>query len=130
MADLTAVRNQVRNRATFAVSDSSRRLESTLKATSPRKTGELQGSTTVRADGLVATARATATHASFVREGTRPHVIRPKRGRLLSFYWPVTGRQMFLPRVNHPGTRSNDWWDRGLRQWQDFLADGLRRAPN
>lgn len=128
MADLTAIRNQIRTRATFAVSDSSRRLQTVLKQTSPKDTGNMQNRTTVNAQGLVATARAATDYASFVRDGTRPHVIRPRRKKVLSFYWPVTGRQMFLPRVNHPGTRRNTWWDNGIRQWPDFLREALRRA--
>lgn len=51
-------------------------------------------------------------------EGTRPHVIlgRP----ILAFFWPKAAGdanqgRMFLPRVNHPGTRPNR-----------YLADSLR----
>lgn len=128
MADLTVLRNQIRTRATFAVSDSSGRLQSVLKQTSPRDTGNMQNKTTVNANGLVATARAATDYASFVREGTRPHVIRARRKKVLSFYWPVASRQMFLPRVNHPGTRGNSWWDNAIRGWPDLLREALRRA--
>ena len=33
-------------------------------------------------------ARAGAAHASFPETGTRPHVIRARRARVLSFFWP------------------------------------------
>lgn len=128
MANLDALRTQIRQRATFAVSDSSTRLQQTLKQTSPRDTGLMESKTTVLARGLEATAKAATSYASFVKDGTRPHVIRPRRGKVLSFYWPKTGRRMFLPRVNHPGTRGNSWWDQGISKWQDFLRDALRRA--
>ena len=130
MADLSGLRTRIRNRAEYTVKDSASRLQSTLRQTSPRDTGKMQTATSVDARGLTATAEAATSYASYVREGTRPHVIRPKRGKVLSFYWPKANRQMFLPRVNHPGTRGNTWWDKGLAEWQTFLADGLRRAPN
>lgn len=130
MADLTATRAHIRARAIFAVADSSNRLQATLKSTSPRKTGQLQNQTTVKADGLTATARAATDYASHVRTpGTRSHVIRPRRAKVLSFLWPQAGGRVFLAKVNHPGYRGSSWWDDALRQWQSFLADALRRAP-
>lgn len=42
-------------------------------------------------------------YAAAVHEGARPHVIRPRRAAVLSFYWPKVGRQVFFRRVNHPG---------------------------
>lgn len=130
MADLTQLRNQIRVRAYFAVSDSAPRLEQLLRQTSPRDTGLMQSRTTVSPRGLEATAKASTPYASFVRDGTRPHVIRPRRGRVLSFYWPKAGKQMFLARVNHPGTRSNPWWNNAIRRWPSLLEASLRRAPN
>lgn len=129
MADLTQLRNRIRQRAEYAVNHSAQQLQSVLKQTSPRDTGLMQSKTTVQAQGLTATAKAATDYASMVREGTRPHVIRPRRKKVLSFYWPRLGRQMFLPRVNHPGTRGNTWWDQGIAKWQDYLQEGLRRAP-
>jgi hypothetical protein len=131
MADLRDLRNQVRVRAYYAVSDASPRLEQQLRMTSPRDTGLMQQRTTVSPRGLVATATAATPYASFVRiPGTRPHVIRAKKGKLLSFYWPKAAKQMFLPKVNHPGYRGSDWWDVALRRWPDLLREGLRRAPS
>lgn len=48
----------------------------------------------------------------FVQEGTRPHVIRPRRGQALKF----VGKQgtVFAKVVNHPGTKPNDFWGRGF----------------
>lgn len=130
MADLSGLRTRIKARAVFAVSDSSRRLQATLKTTSPRVTGTMQNRTSVTADGLTATARAATEYASFVKDGTRPHVIRPRRARVLSFFWPQAGGRVFLAKVNHPGARANGWWDKGIGQWPDFLRDSLKRAPN
>lgn len=129
MADLRDLRNRIRVRAYFAVSDASPRLQQTLRSTSPRDTGLLISRTSVSPRGLEATAKADTPYASFVREGTRPHIIRAKPGKKLRFFWPVTNRVMYLPKVNHPGTKGNDWWDRGIARWPDYLRDSLRRAP-
>jgi hypothetical protein len=129
MPDLRDLRNRIRVRAYFAVSDSAPRLQQTLRTTSPRDTGEMISKTTVVPRGLEATARAATPYASMVRSGTRPHVIRAKPGKRLRFFWPVTNRVMYLPKVNHPGTKSNDWWDNAIRQWPQYLRDSLRRAP-
>lgn len=51
-------------------------------------------------------------------EGTQPHVIRPRRGKYLVFYWPKAGRVVFLTEVRHPGTRPNR-----------FLTDALKVIP-
>lgn len=50
---------------------------------------------------------------TFVLEGTRPHVIRPKRAKALRF--EVGGEVVFAQRVRHPGTRANDFMGRALR---------------
>lgn len=54
-------------------------------------------------------------YAIFVHEGTRPHVIRPRRARVLVFY---VGNQKVVARsVNHPGTKPNR-----------YLTDNLKYA--
>lgn len=135
MADLTSLRNRIRARAYFAVSDASPRLESLLKSTSPRKTGEMQSKTTVSPRALVATATAATDYASYVRTpGTPRHWIYPKKpGGRLVFFWPSPNGPnavVHLPRVNHPGYRGSSWWDDAIRKWPDMLRDALRRAPN
>lgn len=134
MADLRDLRNRIRVRAYFAVSDASPRLQQTLRTNSPRKTGEMQSKTTVVPRGLEATARAATDYASFVRvPGTRPHTIRPKKaGGRLVFFWPGPkgpNTVVYLPKVNHPGYRGSSWWDDAIRKWPDYLRDSLRRAP-
>jgi hypothetical protein len=46
--------------------------------------------------------------------GTRPHIIRPRRARVLRF--EVGGRVVYAAYVKHPGTRANDFLDRALRE--------------
>lgn len=43
-------------------------------------------------------------YASFVENGTRPHVIQARRAAVLAFV-NQAGEQMFRVRVNHPGTK-------------------------
>ena len=46
----------------------------------------------------------TADYALYVHEGTRPHLIRPRRAKALRF--EIGGRTVFAKLVRHPGTRA------------------------
>lgn len=106
-----------------------RRMRRELDATVPVRTGELQRSaryrTYERGDTAFVEVTYLADHAIFVAEGTRPHVIVPRRpGGVLRF--PGRGGQIvFARRVNHPGTDPNPWWDDALERWPEFVADAL-----
>lgn len=72
-------------------------------------------------DSAAADVSADAPHAYFVHAGTKPHVIRAKRGRVLVFSWPGGPVQLRspdgkfrFPKVNHPGTKSNPFLLRSL----------------
>lgn len=70
--------------------------------------------------------------------GTRPHVIRATRARVLSFVWPAGPRALaanpatarfFFPQVNHPGsTKHRGWWDGVVndRRWGVALDRAAR----
>ncbi|MET8609827.1 hypothetical protein [Streptomyces misionensis] len=49
----------------------------------------------------------------YVLEGTRPHIIRPRRAKVLRF--EVDGRVVYSSVVHHPGTRANNFLGRALR---------------
>jgi hypothetical protein len=51
---------------------------------------------------------ATMPYASFVENGTRPHLILPKKGRWLAWERPA-GEWHFAQRVNHPGSRPHPY---------------------
>lgn len=55
-------------------------------------------------------------HALLHHEGTRPHVILPKKGAVLVFV-SKQGQTVFSRRVNHPGTKPNR-----------YLVDNLQLA--
>lgn len=53
-------------------------------------------------------------HALYVHEGTRAHVIRPTRAKLLAFKPRGSGRTVFAKVVHHPGTRANRYLRRAV----------------
>jgi len=101
------------------------------RATAPKRTGALAksiqlGSVSHTPEGL--RFRVTmAPYGRFTLEGTRPHVIFPKRARALAFRWENApeealqrlhfGRSgvVFLPKVLHPGTKGRRW---DLEAWE------------
>jgi hypothetical protein len=67
-------------------------------------------------DGPVGTITSTHPATIYVVNGTRPHIIRPKRaGGVLRF--EIGGRVVYARYVNHPGARPNN-----------FLIEALRAA--
>ncbi|WP_234323205.1 hypothetical protein [Streptomyces bikiniensis] len=50
----------------------------------------------------------------YVLYGTRPRIIRPRRKKALRF--EVHGREVFAAYVRRPGTKSNNFLGRALRQ--------------
>lgn len=82
---------------------------------------------------------------AWLNEGTRPHLIAPRRARALAF--AVGGRAKTRPRVlgssagstgstfvttrgvvQHPGTKAREWTDVAQQKWQDQLAVVVQRA--
>lgn len=57
----------------------------------------------------------TCTHHAvrFVLDGTRPHIIVPRRAKALRF--EAGGSVVFARRVRHPGTKANNFLGRALR---------------
>lgn len=51
-------------------------------------------------------------YAPFVNDGTRPHIIRPRRASVLRFQ--VGGQTVYARVVHHPGTKPNPFLDRAL----------------
>lgn len=52
-------------------------------------------------------------YTPFIVDGTRPHVIVPRNARVLHFR-TAAGADVFARRVNHPGTRPNDFTRRAV----------------
>lgn len=93
-----------------------------LKGVTPVVTGKLKNSTRFQILGAPDTqvlqirqgARSVegAFYGEFVRKGTAPHVIVPRRGKALRFM--IGGQVVFARRVNHPGTAANPYNVRAL----------------
>ena len=97
-----------------------------LKNNAPRDTGELRRQTGVElasASGnrITAVAVIDVDYGEFVVQGTRPHVIRAKRGGVLAFNWPKAGGVVFFAKVNHPGTTANPFFSQVISRWADYL---------
>ena len=63
-----------------------------------------------------------AKHASFVEDGTRPHVIRARRAKTLAFYSETLNRFVFPRSVNHPGTKPTKFFSRAVAGAEQELS--------
>lgn len=75
----------------------------------------IRSSIRYEADGPVGTVTSTHLATIYVVNGTRPHIIRPRRPNgVLRF--TVNGRVVYAKYVNHPGTRPNRFMIEALRE--------------
>lgn len=66
-----------------------------------------------------------AKHASFLEDGTRPHVIKARRAPRLSFV--ANGVRVFAKSVKHPGQRPTKWFSKAVEQaWESSTAQLVR----
>ena len=103
-----------------------------LKSMTPVVTGKLKNSTRFQILGAPDTqvlqirqgARSVggAFYGEFVRKGTAPHVIVPRKGKALRFF--IGGQVVFAKRVNHPGTKANPYHVRALSSARSRI-DGI-----
>ena len=93
------------------------RLQALARVSVPKRTGALAASIHVNyfrgASNPHVTIGSNLNYAYFVHEGTNPHTIRPKTGRVLRFQ--VNGRVVYAQKVHHPGTRAERYLSRHLR---------------
>ena len=98
-----------------------------LKDTAPFVTGEMRRTTGVEISSITdrritATAMIDVEYAEYVTQGTRPHVILPRKpGGVLVF--ESNGQTVFTRRVNHPGTKANDFYDVVVNSWDRYLTN-------
>lgn len=103
-SELEIAARQVMNRAKVLAPVDTGRLRASIRIESRRSLG-FRTIYTVGSD---------VEYAAFVNDGTRPHVIRPRRAQVLRFN--VGGQVVFARVVNHPGTRARPFLDRALRE--------------
>lgn len=100
-----------------------------LKSVTPVLTGKLKNSTRFQIKGAPdsqvmeirqgAKTPGGAFYGEFVREGTSPHIIRPKKAKALVF--KIGEKVIFARQVNHPGTRPNRYQLKALRAGQSKI---------
>lgn len=128
MSDFDRVSKQLRN----VLKDKPRRMqrvvlagEAIAKREAPVKTGHLRRTITSRVErggdrGVIGT---NAPHARPVHEGSRPHIIRPRRAKAL--YW--RGAKYPVKMVRHPGNKANPFLARTAKQLQRVAAQEFGR---
>lgn len=94
-----------------AVDDTMVRAPQWVRRLTTTRTGTLANSfqrTPVALQGskLIGGVENTADYAMFVHDGTSPHVIRPRRAKVLTWFPTGGGPQVFARKVNHPGTKA------------------------
>lgn len=130
---------QVRQRAERAVNAAVEMGRARLQDRAPVKSGELRRSVVARpvsstTSSVSADLIVGARYASFVSDGTKPHLIQARRARYLHFF--VGGREVFTKRVRHPGTKPNDFWRNVAGSWDgrskgalaEYLEAAMERA--
>lgn len=65
------------------------------------------------------TVSASAKHAKWVHEGTKPHPIKARTKKTLRFFWARVGRVVYPRQVQHPGNEPNRFLTRAMHQVWD-----------
>lgn len=116
--DQRAVRAELNRFASRDVARVAREVEARAKQLAPVDTGRLRASISAqpRVTFRGPTVRVTAdvNYATFVENGTRPHVIRPRRAQVLKF--KVGGRTVYAKVVHHPGTKGVHFMAKAVQQ--------------
>lgn len=78
-------------------------------------------------NGAAGTLGAFTDYASYVNDGTRPHVI---RGNPMLTFRTRSGAWVSVPMVNHPGSRADHFMDRGAEAAREHLIEQINQAVN
>lgn len=110
--DEGALRSVLQQEAIRKIRAGQRTTLNSAKLRSPVDTGQMRGShhasnITVAGDRISGEVTVEQDYAMAVHEGTRPHVIRPRRAKW--FAWGKGKGRVFARSVNHPGTKARPW---------------------
>lgn len=129
--DQADLRRVMRGASLRELENTGRRVVNRAKILCPVDTGRLRASIkgkanrtwTLRPQFTVST---NVDYAEMVHDGTRPHIIRPKRAHTLrrsargvvkpALRFEINGRIVYARVVHHPGTRARPFLDRALRE--------------
>lgn len=121
-AQMRAVLTGRNSAAVQLVQKAQRQTLTRAKITSPVDSGALRNShlaEPIKVSGGKVTTEISAEggakqqYAMHVHEGTKPHVIKPRRKKVLS--WKGPEGRVFASSVNHPGTPARPWLRRALQ---------------
>jgi hypothetical protein len=100
-------------------------VEGNVKRHTPVKTGNLRRTITHRVErpGVRGVVGTNASYARPVHEGSRAHLIRPRRASVLRF--KVGSKIIYSKLVRHPGTRGQPFMLEGLVASRDSIRDIL-----
>lgn len=79
-----------------------------------RMASKIKARVEVRANGITIIMESKASYSMFVHQGTRPHTIKPRTKKALS--WPGARPPGMFSRVNHPGYRGNPFLVEAMNQ--------------
>jgi HK97 gp10 family phage protein len=97
-----------------ATKDAGKLILATEKTEAPVKTGQLRRSITLEYRPISATITPTVNYALPVHEGSKPHIITPRRKSVLAF--KKNGKLIFARKVNHPGNKPNKFVERTVNK--------------
>ena len=117
MARCRAVGANAQPLTNAAVAKVSFEIQRDIRAEAPHRTGALQRSVLVENMGDSAAVSANEKYAIYVEKGTDPHVIVPVKKKAL--FWK--GALHPVAMVNHPGTKANPFFKRGLDKAQPYI---------
>jgi hypothetical protein len=126
--NLDSLRNQIASESAKRCERASKKLTDQLKRTAPvGETGNTKRNTGARVTTqsrtrIVTIAEIDTETAIFVVEDTRPHEIRPRNKKALSFNWPKRGGVVVFAKVSHPGTQGNQFFQNAIDRWSEYLS--------
>lgn len=139
MADSSGARRSLQQRAARAHRAAVKAVAAEVAKAAPVDTGQLKRSVRVVGERSTATGvtamvevnppRTPASPnnvavAGFAEFGTRPHVIKAKRGKTLRF--DTGGNVRFAASVQHPGTPKRPFYYPALRRWPQAIRQSWR----
>lgn len=132
-ADVSGMKAKAMLRYGRLAVEGARAMQTELRVAAPHKTYTLRNSIEVRSlhtGPALFTIRAETgdlVQANTTNDGARPHIIRPRRAKALSFYWPKVGARVVRRFVNHPGNAGTHWWDKVVDRHPVILGRVMRR---
>lgn len=131
-ADASDLRARIRRAALIGGRAAAQATVADLKKAAPVKTGDTRERIAIESQRSLSTEVAftivsPTPQSNWTEEGTRPHIIRPRRRRALRFV--AGGQVVFAKKVNHPGNPARPWFrPTTARRWPAHVRREFARA--